>query len=68
MHIDIEYNGAIAECRVTSVGYEEISGFGVPRYENAPLKTCDRMTAIMALNAMQTIIEDYNRELKRVRE
>jgi hypothetical protein len=60
MHIDIEYNGAIAECRVTSVGYEEISGYGVPRY--------DRMTAIMALNAMQTIIKDYNRELKKVRE
>lgn len=62
MYIEIKYDGAIKECRITTYRYEKIDGFDLPCYEDNQLKYCDQMTQIIVLNALQKIINDYNSE------
>ena len=60
MKIEIEYNGSFATCKITN--------FMPVNSDKYILKTCpfrdaDKMSQIMALDAFETIKEDYKRNL-----
>lgn len=60
MKIEIEYNGSFATCKITN--------FMPVNSDKYVLKTCpfrdaDKMSQIMALDAFETIKEDYKRNL-----
>lgn len=63
MKIEIEYNGSFATCIITD--FMRINSDS----DEYALKTCsfrdaDKMSQIMALDAFDTIKEDYKRNLK----
>ena len=62
MKIEIEYNGSFATCKITN--FMPVNSDS----EEYALKTCsfrdaDKMSQIMALDAFETIKEDYKRNL-----
>lgn len=59
MKIEIEYNGAYAECRVS--GYEECENGDVKKLDKVPFNECNTMTKIIVLSAFDCIKEDYTR-------
>lgn len=59
MTINIEFNGSIAVCKVSS--YDETTkSFTRNRY----FKDCDALTKVMVLDAFHTIEQDYKRTIK----
>ena len=59
MKIEIDYNGAYAECRVS--GYEEGENGEARKLDRVPFYECSTMTKIVVLSAFDCISEDYSR-------
>ena len=59
IEIEIEYNGAYAECRIS--GYEEEVNGDVKKLDKVPFNECSAMTKIIVLSAFDCITEDYTR-------
>jgi len=66
MHIEIDYNGSIAFCKIKDV--MPVDGSSHYALRECNFKDADRMSQIIALDAFRTIEEDYKRNLKQAME
>lgn len=62
MHIEIDYNGSIAVCKVKD--YMPVANSSHYILRECNFKDADKMSQIKALDAFRAIEEDYKRNLK----
>ncbi len=60
MKIEIEYNGSFATCKITNFMSVNSDKYVL---KTCPFRDADKMSQIMALDAFETIKEDYKRNL-----
>lgn len=66
MKIEIEYNGTFATCIITDF-MRVNSDSGKYVLKTCPFRDADKMSQIMALDAFETIKENYKRNLKKAK-